>query len=157
MSARAEAAAYDNTQEAQLASVCGETSNPHQPVLYPGIAQRADRRTPYAGTWLTWFTFGCTFWPGRDADRYTGSFHSRPAYPALVMNTGYDPITPPQNADTVARLIAGSRVLVTEGYGHTTLLNSGSCDAGYRERYLIDRTLPAPGATCPAGVVPFDP
>ena len=157
LSARAEAAAYDNTQEAQLASVCGETSNPHQPVLYPGIAQRADRRTPYAGTWLTWFTFGCTFWPGRDADRYTGSFHSRPAYPALVMNTSYDPITPPQNADTVARLIAGSRVLVTEGYGHTTLLNSGSCDAGYRERYLIDRTLPAPGATCPAGVVPFAP
>jgi hypothetical protein len=38
-----------------------------------------------------------------------------------------------------------------------TLLNNGACGAGYRERYLIDRTLPAPGATCPAGVVPFSP
>ena len=149
------AAAYDNTQEAQLASVCGETSNPHQRALYPVIAQRADRRTPYAGTWLTYFTLGCTFWPARDADRLTGSFHRRPAYPPLVMNTRYDPITPPGNAFAVERLVAGSRVLIMEGYGHPALLNSGPCDAGHRERYLIDRTLPAPGATCAAGVVPF--
>ncbi len=149
------AAAYDNTQDGQLASVCGETTNPHQPALYPGIAQRADRKSPNAGTWLAWFTFGCTFWTARDADRFTGSFHTRPAYPALVMNTRYDPITPARNADTVARLITGSRVVITEGYGHTTLLNSGPCGTGYRERYLLDRTLPPPGATCPAGVVPF--
>jgi pimeloyl-ACP methyl ester carboxylesterase len=154
-SVAADAVAYDNTQEAQLASVCGETSNPNQPALYPAIAQRAERRTPYAGTWLTYFTFGCTFWPARDADRYTGSFHSRTAYPALVMNTRYDPITPPGNAVAVQRLLVGSRVLNVEGYGHTVLLNSGPCDTGYRERYLIDRTLPAPGATCAAGVGPF--
>jgi len=151
----AAAAAYDNTQDGQLAGVCGETSNPHQPAQYPRIAQRADRTTPNAGTWLTYFTFGCTFWPARDADRFTGSFHSRPAYPALVMNTRYDPITPARNADTVSRLIAGSRVVITEGYGHTTLLNSGACGTRYREQYLIDRVLPPPGATCPAGVVPF--
>jgi hypothetical protein len=57
----------------------------------------------------------------------------------------------------MARLITGSRVVITEGYGHTTLLNSGPCGTGYRERYLIDRTLPPLGATCPAGVVPFTP
>ena len=148
-------AAYDNTQEAQLASVCGETTNPHQPGRYPGIAQRADRETPYAGTWLTWFTFGCTFWTARDADRLTGSFRAKTAYPALVMSNRYDPITPVENVGAVSRLLVGSRVLISEGYGHTTLLNSGSCDTAYRDRYLIDRTLPAPGTTCPAGVVPF--
>ncbi len=71
------------------------------------------------------------------------------------MNTRYDPITPPRNAGTMSRLIAGSRVVITEGYGHTTLLNSGPCDTGYRERYLLDRGLPPPGSTCPAGVMPI--
>ncbi len=148
-------AAYDNTQDGQLANVCAETSNPHHPRRYPRIAQRADRNNPYAGTWLTWWTFGCTFWTARDADRLTRSFRTRTAYPALVINNRYDPITPPRNARTVARLIVGSRVVIAAGYGHTTLLNSGPCTTGYRERYLINRKLPARGATCPAGVIPF--
>jgi pimeloyl-ACP methyl ester carboxylesterase len=125
------------------------------PGLYPAIALRADRKTPCAGTWLTWFTFGCTFWTAHDADRFTGSFLTRTAYPALILDHRYDPITPPGNADGVSRLLAGSRVVIAHGYGHTTLLNSGSCDTGYRERHLIDRTLPPQGATCPAGVLPF--
>jgi hypothetical protein len=64
------------------------------------------------------------------------------------MNNSDDPITPPQNADTVSRLLVGSRVVIDAGCGHTTLLNSGPCTTGYRDRYLIDRTLGAPGATC---------
>jgi pimeloyl-ACP methyl ester carboxylesterase len=77
LSATAAAASYDNTQEGQLASACGETSNPHQPALYPGIPQRADRKTPYAGTWLTWFRLGCTFWTAHYTDRFTGTFRTR--------------------------------------------------------------------------------
>ena len=148
-------AAYDNTQDGQLANLCSETSNPRQPRRYSRIAQRADRNAPYAGTWLTWWTFGCTFWTARDADRFTGSFRTRTAYPALVLSNRYDPITPPRNARTVARLIVGSRVVIAAGYGHTTLFNSGPCITGYRERYLINRTLPPRGARCPAGVLPF--
>ncbi len=151
----ASGAAYDNTQDGQLANLCSETSNPRQPRRYPRIAQRADRNAPYAGTWLTWWTFGCTFWTARDADRFTGSFRARTAYPALVLSNRYDPITPPRNARTVARLIVGSRVVIASGYGHTTLYNSGPCITGHRERYLIHRTLPPPGATCEAGVIPF--
>ena len=148
-------ATYDNTQDGQLANVCSETSNPREPHRYPRIAQRADRNAPYAGTWLTWWTFGCTFWTARDADRFTGSFRTRTAYPALVLSNRYDPITPPRNARTVARLIVGSRVVIAAGYGHTTLYNSGPCITSYRERYLIKRILPPPGAACEAGVIPF--
>ena len=129
--------------------------NPRQPGRYLGIAQRADLNSPCAGRWLTWLTFGCTFWTAHDADRLTGSFRTKTAYPALVMSNRYDPITPVQNVDALWRLLVGSRVLIAEGYGHRTLLNSGPWDTGYRDRYLIDRTLPEPGATCPAGVVPF--
>ena len=72
-----------------------------------------------------------------------------------MLNNRYDPITPTRNARKVARLIVGSRVVIASGYGHTTLFNSGPCITGYRDRYLIDRTLPRPGATCKAGVSPF--
>ncbi len=149
------AASYDNQQDGQQASVCSETTNRHQPSRYRRIAKRADRTSPYAGTWLTWWTFGCTYWTARDADRFTGSFRTRTAYPALVLNNRYDPITPISNARTMARLIVGSRVVISSGYGHTTLFNSSPCMTDHRERYLIDRTLPPRGATCKAGVIPF--
>ena len=147
--------AYDNTEDAQLAITCSETANPSRPGSYPRLAARLDRRYPYAGSFITWLTFACTFWTARDADRYRGSFRSRPAYPALVLNNRHDPITPERNAFTVARLIAGSRVLTTSGWGHTVLTSSGPCDAGYRARYLVHRILPARGANCPPGPVPF--
>ncbi len=135
--------------------MCSESENPRRPSRYLSVAARADRRHPYGGTFATWLSFPCVAWPVRDADRYRGSFRTTPAHPALVMNTRDDPITPRRNAVSNARLLRGSQVLITEGWGHTTILNSGPCDTGYRESYLINRILPAPGTTCAAGVVPF--
>ncbi len=83
------------------------------------------------------------------------TFRATPAYPVLVMNTRHDPITPVRNASANSGLLRGSRVLVAEGWGHGQITNGGPCDTGYLYRYLIDRTLPPPGTTCPAGVTPF--
>ncbi len=53
------------------------------------------------------------------------------------------------------RLSAGALGAVLLNATVAYRLDCGPCDTGYRERYLLDRTLPEPGATCPAGVLPF--
>jgi pimeloyl-ACP methyl ester carboxylesterase len=145
---------YNNETEALAAILCGESPNA-RPSRYPGIAARAERRNPYGGTYNTWVSFPCAVWPVKDADRYRGSYRTTPAYPALVMNTRFDPQTPLPNARVNARLLRGSRLVIVEGWGHTVLGNSGPCDRRVHDRYLIDRVLPERGATCPAGAVPF--
>ena len=76
--------------------------------------------------------------------------------PALLINNRYDPITPWRNAVTMARLLPGSRVLTVAGWGrHTSMLNPSACSDRHRAAYLVDRTLPPPGATCAPDVVPF--
>ncbi len=142
------AGGYDNTNDAQIAILCGESPNPRRPDAYIPTGARADLATPYAGSWVTWLSLGCTFWKGRDASRYTGSYRSTPAYPALILNNRYDPITPLQNAVTMSKLLHGSRVVIVNGWGHTTLTNPGRCAARYQDEYLINRRLPPTGATC---------
>ncbi len=142
------AAGYDNTNDAQIAILCGESPNPRRPDAYIPIADRADLATPYAGSWVTWLSFGCTFWKAWDAGRYTGSYYATPAYPALILNNRYDPITPLRNAVTMSRLLRGSRLVIVNGWGHSTLTNPGRCAARYQDQYLIKRRLPPPGATC---------
>lgn len=141
-------AGYNNTNDAQIAILCGESPNPRQPDAYIRAGDRADRVTPYAGSWVTWLSLGCTFWKARDASRYTGSYRVTPAYPALILNNRYDPITPLQNAFTMSKLLRGSRVVVVNGWGHTTLTNPDRCAARYQDQYLINRRLPPAGATC---------
>ncbi len=142
------AAGYDNTNDAQIAILCGESPNPRRPDAYIRIGEHADLATPYAGSWVTWLGFGCTFWKAWDASRYTGSYRSTPAYPALILNNRYDPITPLRNAVTMSRLLRGSRLVTVNGWGHTTLTNPGRCVAHYQDQYLINRRLPPWGATC---------
>lgn len=151
------ATAYNNSRDAQLASICGESTNPRDPAAYAAIAAAADRRAPYVGSYWSYIALPCAFWQAKDPDRYMGPWSVRTATPPLLFTTRYDPATPYQNAGTMQRLLTGSRVVTVNGWGHTALLTFSPCAAGYLERYLINRTLPVPGVQCPTGVVPFGP
>jgi len=144
-----------NAQEALWANACSETRNPSDPFAYSELAARADRRAPYVGAFWTYLTLPCAVWPARDADRYDGPWRVRPAHPALVLNTRYDPATDYRNAVHMAELLAGSRLVTVEGWGHTARDTRSACADAYLERYLLDRALPSRGATCQPGIVPF--
>ena len=151
-------AAYDNTFDARLAIVCGETDNPN-PLAYPFLAAGADRATPYAGSFDAYLTFGCSLWQSHDADRYTGSFQVRTANPVLVTSNRYDPATPYENAVDTVGLLSGSRLLTVNGWGHTVLTQvqvpPTPCALDYVTSYLLTGTLPPEGAQCGPNVVPF--
>lgn len=66
-----------------------------------------------------------------------------------MIGTRYDPSTPYSGAQAMARELADARLLTNDGYGHTALFNNASsCISSYEARYLVDGTLPPPGATC---------
>jgi pimeloyl-ACP methyl ester carboxylesterase len=71
------------------------------------------------------------------------------APPILVIGTTGDPATPISGADHLATLLGSSRLLVWQGDGHTAYPKT-TCVTTDVDNYLINLTLPAVGATCPA-------
>ncbi|MFE9914340.1 alpha/beta hydrolase [Micromonospora sp. NPDC005553] len=77
----------------------------------------------------------------------------RTSAPLLVLNGRYDPATPYDGAQRVVRQL-GSRghLLTYEGSGHASYPRT-ECTRRQVERYLITRTTPPVGASCPAAPV----
>ncbi|MGI5205027.1 alpha/beta hydrolase [Spirillospora sp. CA-108201] len=74
----------------------------------------------------------------------------RGSAPILLSNAVHDPATPYAWARNVARQLGpAGRLLTYEGAGHGSY-GRGPCMRDAVDAYLISRTLPAPGATCPA-------
>ncbi|HEY4023844.1 MAG TPA: alpha/beta hydrolase [Pseudonocardiaceae bacterium] len=75
--------------------------------------------------------------------------------PLLELNSVHDPATPYTWAlDDAAQLGSAARLVTYLGWGHGAYPHS-SCTQGTVDDYLINGTLPAPGATC-AAVPPPD-
>jgi pimeloyl-ACP methyl ester carboxylesterase len=143
--------------ESQIANICADTNTPDDPRAWPSIARRADRRTPYFGSLLTYIsTQPCASWRTRDPDRYLGPWDARTSAPALILGTRFDPVAPHESAVKLARIMPRSRLLTLDGYGHTTMFSS-TCTAQAVERYLLEVALPPRGTVCAPDFQPFDP
>jgi hypothetical protein len=91
---------------------------------------------------------GCVGWPSPPA---TPQRRLAPAkIPMLLVNALHDPATGHAWAQQVAAQLGPSaRLLTYQGWGHVAYSHS-PCVKTAVEHYLIDLTLPAAGATCPA-------
>ncbi|GAA3243215.1 alpha/beta hydrolase [Nonomuraea helvata] len=70
--------------------------------------------------------------------------------PVLVVNSLHDPATTyPWALSTAGQLGRSGRLLTYEGWGHIAY-RRGTCVTEAVDAYLISRTLPSPGARCPA-------
>jgi pimeloyl-ACP methyl ester carboxylesterase len=69
------------------------------------------------------------------------------APPMLIMNNTHDPATPLAGAVSLQRQIRGSRLLVSDTYGHTSWFNS-ECARSHATKYFLTGKLPARGTTC---------
>jgi pimeloyl-ACP methyl ester carboxylesterase len=103
-------------------------------------------------------TAACVDWPAVDPDRYLGPWNAPLRAPALVINAREDPDTPLANARATASQLAAARLLVVDGFGHTTLDLPSHCAQDAAAAYLLDPTRPpAEGTVCPPdpGAVAF--
>jgi hypothetical protein len=144
--------------EAQTASLCADTAMPRNPLAWPDIARTAEAQAPYVGRLFSYVgsQASCATWPVRDPDRYAGPWTRPASAPPLLVATRYDPATAYENAVELERILPAARLLTVEGHGHSSLLVASACAAAATERYLVDGTLPDPGATCRPDTAPFD-
>lgn len=145
---------YPNFAEGFQGVACADSDNPRTYAAWSASAAEAAAQYGYFGPIWTWISSPCAVWPGPAAGRYTGPWSNTTANPVLVVGNYYDPATRYEGAQTVAALLPNSRLLSLNGWGHVSLFLSACADEAV-SRYLLDLTLPPPGAVCNQDVVPF--
>lgn len=77
----------------------------------------------------------------------------------LFIGNTSDPITPLASARRAADLLPGSRLLVHDAYGHTSIAggSTSTCTLAALRAYLVEQRLPAEGTVCQPDSVPFAP
>jgi pimeloyl-ACP methyl ester carboxylesterase len=125
---------YHNALDASWGIACTDTDNPREPATWARAAAEAAEAAPHFGAIATWFSLPCATWLARDEDRLTGPFTARTSSPVLVVGNLYDPATPYQAAQTVARQLPNARLLTFTGWGHATLRGKNACIDDYLAR-----------------------
>jgi len=140
---------YNNSTDARVAVNC---------VDKPAITDRAtlvaqDKRMREAAPFMSYGDFTgfaplgtCAMWPvPPTSERHEIKVGGLP--PTLVISTTNDPATPYQAGVDLAKQLGGS-LLTFDGTQHTVALQGDACVDDIVTRYLVDVTVPPPGARC---------
>ncbi|GAB7366216.1 hypothetical protein MBLNU230_g7775t1 [Neophaeotheca triangularis] len=105
----------------------------------------------------------CTAWDVRPAWRYDGNFANKTAHPVMFAGNTIDPVTPLQNAFTMAKGFEGAAILHQNSEGHCTLASISMCSGRSIRAYFQNGTLPnestkhgVPVKLCEPDRLPFD-
>ncbi|CZS96242.1 uncharacterized protein RCO7_04983 [Rhynchosporium graminicola] len=102
------------------------------------------------------FRLQCAGWTVRSKWNFTGPFTGSPAYPILFVTNSADNVTPLSSARLNAAGFNGSRILIQDSYGHTSLAAPSKCKAAVVNSYFQNGTLPENEFVCKADIQPFD-
>lgn len=138
-----------------LAVQCLDSDYPRDQQAYHRLIPVEDQRQPYFGLTSLFNMAQCIAWPATDRDRYSGPWNRRRQHPILVVNNRYDPETPVWNAQATRDELGDARLLIIDGYGHTTLNVHSACASAAEVSYLVTLQPPDDGATCTADHQPF--
>ena len=146
---RDEQGRYTNANDAMIAINC--VDNP--PNTDRAKAVDEDRRMREVAPFMSFGEFTghapldtCAFWPVPP----TSGPHevSAPGLPpVLVVSTTDDPATPYAAGVTLAKELDGALLTFT-GTQHTVIFEGDECVDTYATNYLVDLTVPPPGASC---------
>ncbi|MBB5856205.1 alpha/beta hydrolase [Amycolatopsis umgeniensis] len=137
-------------------TICADTTNPRDPAAWAKAAREADREGRGFGSYDTYLSLPCAFWPASDPARHTGPWN-RPTAPILLLANGKgDPETPYAGAKRTERILGNARLLTLDAWGHGAANRSKCVDAAL-DAYLTYGRLPARGTVCAPDQKPFDP
>jgi pimeloyl-ACP methyl ester carboxylesterase len=149
-SGRLQDGTYSNLFDANLAINCADTPTDQQvsSAEVRRLAGEWNQKYPLFGAGSAVSLYTCSTWdakrtplPHRDAAG---------AAPILVVGNAGDPVTPLPGAVDMAHDLASGILLTWQGQGHTSYPKT-PCVTDAVDKYLIDRTAPQDGLTCPAG------
>lgn len=133
----------------QQGPMCTDSVNPTDPQAWPRYADSsAGKQNPFTNVWL-WNSSLCAQWPGQDKEVYRGPFDIAPAAALLIIGNTHDNATPLSNAQAVASMVQGARLLTVDVFGHTAA-DKNKCAARYLRAYLLEGKLPPEKTVCPA-------
>ncbi|MGY4644188.1 alpha/beta hydrolase [Cellulomonas sp. URHB0016] len=147
---------YDNSPEAFQSVLCTDGRNPAHAESWVPAAARSDAAAPGFGPLWTWASSPCasSTWTVKDEDAYKGPFTHRTAAPVLVVGNYWDPATNYEGAVAASNLLPGSRLLLSDSWGHTAY-GTSACVTDAVDLYLLQVRTPAKGTVCTGDVQPF--
>jgi pimeloyl-ACP methyl ester carboxylesterase len=148
-------APYNNATDALNAVLCTDTGDGGEASQWIDVAEEVEEVSPSFGKAGAYIGFPCATWPAEAASRYAGPWDVPTANPVLILNPTSDPITPLASAQELDDLLADSRLLVQESFGHTTFAATSTCTLGFLRAYLLDQELPPEGTVCTPDATPF--
>ncbi len=138
---------YSNLFEANAAVNCLDSPAPTLAQLQ-AAAPAAEAAAPIFGLQNLYSEAGCSVWPVPATGRVAAIRAVGSPKIVVVGSTG-DPITPYRWAQALASQLANGVLLTRVGDGHTAY-DASSCIRSDVDRYLIDRTAPSSGTSCPS-------
>lgn len=138
---------YTNMFDANSAINCADDGHSATVEQARALQSRWRAKYPLFGAPLAVGLLTCAVWPGKRDPYPTGKATGSP--PILVVGTTGDPATPYAQTAKLAAMLGTGRVLTWQGEGHTAYPQT-RCIVSAVDGYLLDLTVPKPGATCPA-------
>ncbi|WP_410658052.1 alpha/beta hydrolase [Amycolatopsis sp. lyj-112] len=136
-------------------TLCADTTNPRDPAAWSKAAREADREGRGFGSYDTYLSLPCAFWPASGSARYAGPWN-RPTAPILLLANGKgDPETPYAGAKRTERILGNARLLTLDAWGHGAA-NRSACVNAALDGYLTYGRLPARDTVCAPDHEPFD-
>jgi len=112
-----------------------------------GLERLAALSAPRLGAFVANNSVICSVWPVAPvAPPPTLDGAAAPA--ALIIGATGDPATPLAAGRAMQRVLGNARLLVVDGYRHTSFISGNQCVDNAVTSYLVDRTLPARGTRC---------
>lgn len=109
--------------------------------------RKGNEAAPTVRTHFSWPVVAmCSVWPAQTNNpQHRTDVDGGPTI--LLLNPRYDPATPHEWATSVADQIDNSVLLTYEGWGHGAV-TANECTISASVDYLVDRVVPAEGASC---------
>ena len=137
---------YDNFISIDWATYCIDFAVPTDVAAYDRLGPAFASASPFFGAWSQYSNLQCAYWPVKPKHS-NEPIPVNGAPPILLVGGTNDPATPYSEAQSVNRQISGSVLLTRQGNGHTSY-DVSPCAHAAEDAYLLNLTLPAPGAVC---------
>jgi pimeloyl-ACP methyl ester carboxylesterase len=106
-----------------------------------------EKDAPFFGPMVDWSSLPCAYWKAGATDS-PHAIAARGSGPIVVVGTTNDPATPYSWAQSLAKELAGGRLLTMNGDGHTAYRRGSTCIDGAVDAYYLTGALPTSGTVC---------
>ncbi|TDZ20950.1 putative hydrolase [Colletotrichum orbiculare MAFF 240422] len=148
---------FEGTEDAFPVIMCADHPPVHNLTLEEAARQSRQliELSPATGSLNVPYALTCNQRTTRPKWRFDGPFEGETNHPILFIANKFDNITPLISARNNSAGFPGSRVLVQNSYGHTSLAAPSACTKHYIHAYFQNGSLPDAGTECEGDSYPF--